>query len=259
MGNPERIERQDVEKSREFLKRNYEEQLKPRDGKDSNVTPEIVQSNLAHADRVTENAKWIAFHEKLDSEKLQLAAICHDCGKLGRDFPGGIDTFNHHLSSALQAKAFLRDSLNKKDSLVKEIGNIINRHSHIPFILERMPNVPPPITKEDFALRDADVLDQMDIHGLRKIVEIRQNPQTEFYKNDGGDLWKAISSALATADQAEKILETATAKKIGASYKQRLGRLITALRESGAKTLDDFKKTFENFSEKESEELKKKK
>ena len=240
--HPDTVEREDVGEAWKFLKGVYQEELDEK----GEVTPEVVEANIDHAERVAENAHWIAKGEGLNEEKLVFAGICHDCGKLDCTMAGGINTFGHHETSAGLARAFLLKA-GKSDELVQSVGDMIERHSFIPFIIDKNPKVPEPKTKEDFALRDADVLDQIDIWGLKKIVEIRQNPKSEFFKEDKGDFQKALTSALETRKNAIGLLVTPTAKKIANSYVKRSEKLLLRLGEQNVKTLEEFQKTFDDF------------
>ena len=239
-----KIERQDVDAGFQYLEGIYQKELQE---KDSKVTPEILESNISHTKRVVENAKRIAASEKLDIGKIEIAAVLHDIGKLRHDLPGGIDTFGHHETGTKLAKEFLTNQLKKSPELAESISQMIARHSDIPFIRRAKPDVPKAETKEDFVLRDADVLDMVSVHGLRKIVEIRQNPQSKFYQEDKGKLENAISSALQSASESMDLLVTSEAKKIAREYKKQTGYLLAKLRIANAKTLNDFKKVFDEF------------
>jgi len=239
-----KIERQDVDAGFQYLEGIYQKELQE---KDSKVTPEILESNISHTKRVVENAKRIAASEKLDIGKIEIAAVLHDIGKLRHDLPGGIDTFGHHETGTKLAKEFLTNQLKKSPELAESISQMIARHSDIPFIRRAKPDVPKAETKEDFVLRDADVLDMVSVHGLRKIVEIRQNPQSKFYQEDKGKLENAISSALQSASESMDILVISEAKKIAREYKKQTGYLLAKLRIANAKTLNDFRKVFDEF------------
>lgn len=242
-----KLERQDIDAGFEFLLEIYQKELNE---KDSKVTPEVLESNLGHTKRVVENMKRIAQSEKLDEEKMELAAILHDIGKLRHDLPGGIDTFGHHETSAEIAKDFIVKKLNKSTALTDSVGDMIERHSYIPFIKRVNPDIPEPITWEDLALRDADVLDMINIHGLRKIVEIRQNPQSKFYQEDNGKLDKAISSALKSNQESVDILVTPEAKTIAKEFQEQTKNFLKELKSKKVKTLIDFQKVFDEFVKK---------
>lgn len=239
-----KIERQDIEASFQYLQEIYQKEFEK---KDSKITPEILESNIDHTKRVIENAKRIAESEKLDIEKIEFAATLHDIGKLRHDLPGGIDTFGHHETGAKLAKEFLINRLKKSPDLAESISQMIARHSDIPFIRRVKPDIPKAETREDFVLRDADVLDMISIYGLRKIIEIRQNPQSKFYQEDKGKLENAIESALQSTKESENILTAAEAKKIAEEYKKQTEKLLKRLETEKAKSLEDFKKVFDEF------------
>lgn len=244
--NSNKIERQDIDAGFEYLLNIYQKELQE---KDSKVTPQALESNLNHTKRVVENIRKIVMAESMDMdmEKLELAATLHDIGKLRHNLPGGIDTFNHHETGAKLAKEFLTNQLKRSPDLAESISNMIVRHSDIPFIRRVNPNIPCPQTKEDLVLRDADVLDMIDVHGFRKIVEIRQNPQSKFYQEDDGKLDNAIKSALQSNKESAEILTTDCAKDIAKEYDKQKKQLLKKLQRKNAKTLDDFQKIFDEF------------
>ncbi len=239
-----KIERQDIDAGFQYLQEIYQKELQE---KDSKVTPEVSESNINHTKRVVENVKKIAASEKLDVEKMELAAILHDIGKLRHDLAGGIDTFGHHETGAKLAKEFLTKQLKKSPDLANSISEMIARHSDIPFIKRVKPDIPKAETKEDFALRDADVLDMIGISGLRKIVEIRQNPQSKFYQEDEGKLKNAIASAIQSSKESVNILTTPEAKRIAEEYEKQTEELLKRLKEEKSQSLEDFKKVFDEF------------
>lgn len=236
------ITRNDIEKGLAFLKTVYQKELE--EGKE--VTPEIVEENLSHTQRVVENARWIAKGEKLNEAKLELAGVLHDVGKLNSEILGGIDTFNHHTASADLASSFLTQ-LKKSAELKESIINMVARHSFTPFIRKENPKVPAPMTWEDFALRDADQLDEIDIWGIKKIIEIRQNPKSAFYKEDKGKFRNALNSAIQSREEAIKLLVTPTAKKIAEGYEARSQKLLEKVKQAKVKNLKEFNKIFNQF------------
>lgn len=238
------IERQDIDAGFEHLLNTYQKESQE---KDSKVTPEVLESNIQHTMRVVENAKRIAQAENIDVNKINIAATLHDIGKLRHDLAGGIDTFNHHETGAKLAEEFLTNQLKKSPEFAESISQMIARHSDIPFIRRVKPDIPRAETREDFVLRDADVLDMVNIHGLRKIVEIRQNPQSKFYQEDKGKLENAISSALQSSKESVDILITPEAKRIAEEYKKQTEKLLKRLEKEKAQSLEDFKKVFDEF------------
>lgn len=245
-----------------WLEKTYNGAMERSLQKKGNLTEETVQTNLAHTRRVHEFAVWIGEHEKKQisgggylqeqfARTLQLAAVFHDIKKLQPHEPGGIDTFGHHESSAGFAAQILRQTFGLDEKMIKDIEKAIASHSHIPFILTKNPKVPAPDNLLSFALRDADVLDMIDIHGIKKIVLIRQNPTSDFYKEDEGDVQKAIESALKSAQEAEQILHTDTAKKIAGALNKRLARLADFVKKEKVNNLQTFLLAFDRFIDQE--------
>jgi putative nucleotidyltransferase with HDIG domain len=243
--NPNKIEKADILSARLYLDEIYRKEFEE---KRSKIEPEVLEANLQHTFRVIKNARSIAQAENMDINKIDIAATLHDIGKLRHDLAGGIDTFGHHETGAKLAKEFLINQLKKSPELAESISQMITRHSDIPFIRRVKPDIPEAETKEDFVLRDADVLDMISIHGLKKIVEIRQNPQSKFYSEDEGKLDNAISSALQSSKESEDILVTAEAKKIAKEYQQQTEEFLKIFRRKKKKfinyNLNAFKDTF---------------
>lgn len=241
-----KIERQDINAGFEYLLATYQKELRE---KDSKVTPGVLESHVGHTKRVIESMIRIANSEKLDVEKMEIAAVLHDIGKLRHDLAGGIDTFGHHETGTKLAKEFLTNQLKKSPELAESISQMIARHSDIPFIRRAKPDAPKAETKEDLALRDADVLDMISVHGLRKIVEIRQNPQSKFYQEDGGKLENAIKSALQSNQESIDILVTPEAKKIAEEFQKQTAKFLEELKNKEVKNLSEFQKVFDKFVE----------
>jgi len=246
--DPNKVEAQDVAAAQNFLSETYNLE---RDMDGSKVTEAVRRSNLEHTARVTGDARRIAVAEGVPEEEAAIAGALHDAAKLKHDLPGGIDTFGHHESGAALAKKFLAEKLKKSDEVSARIAEAILSHSNIPFIKAARPDVPEPKSKLAHVLRDADVLDLINIHGIKKIVEIRQNPQSKFYEQDGGSLAKAIASALTSSADSLGILTTESAKKIAEEYNEQAKRLMQKLKEAGAASVDDFRKVFKEFVEEE--------
>ncbi|MDP2668500.1 MAG: HD domain-containing protein [bacterium] len=205
-----------------FLRKIYEDEA---GFPSSPVSEALVRLNLEHTKRVKENAVKIADKEGIDKNILQLAAILHDVAKLDHNdiASGGVDTFHHHHRGASLARKFILQNLKKDVGVTEEICRAIDRHSCIPFIDRYwMKNygvrVPEPEWFSEFALRDADTLDQLGLGGIRKIVHLRQATGSIFYKEDGGDIRSAIDSAHKSFMEARGIIVTDTGKRIASEY-----------------------------------------
>ncbi len=188
----------------------------------SPVTSELVRLNLDHSARVRRAAAAIATAEGMDSGVLELAAILHDIAKLDhRDTASaGVDTWHHHHRGASLARKLLLIDLNVDGWVVDRIVRMIEAHSDIPFIrrywetVYRSGSLPTPSTDEEFALRDADAIDLLWVGGMRKIVHIRQIPGSLFYKEDEGDVRKAIVSARCSFLESVSVLATTTGRNM---------------------------------------------
>lgn len=245
---PEHIEQKAVEQALFWLEKNYQAALAESEKNGGSVTEEIVKENLEHAKRVYEFATWIGEGEKKNYskkaydqdqfvKKLQVAAIFHDITKLVPNEPDGIDMLEHHESAAETASGLLQHIMNVNIKTAHEIKQSILSHSHTPFILEKNKNVPAPKVLIDYALRDADLLDQMDMEVFKKTVA----------KEADEDLGKAIMAALKSVEDARKMLHTETAKKIGKDLENRLNAFLEFIEKHGINNIEDFKLTFDEF------------
>jgi len=185
----------------------------------SPVTDELIQLNLAHTHRVQYTVQAIAEGEGLDSPILELAAVLHDVAKLDhRDSnSGGIDTWHHHYRGSALARKIVLAELGKSVAVADRVAAMIETHSDIPFIRRYWhsaygASLPSPQTKEELALRDADMIDLLWVGGFAKIIRFRQIPGTAFYREDGGDIQKAIASALTSFYESSHVLRTPTAR-----------------------------------------------
>jgi len=204
-------------KARRLLERIYTDEMT---FPGSPVNAQLIRLNLDHAERVKRNAIEISLGEHLEVPVLELAAILHDIAKLNHRDAGskGIDTWHHHYRGAALARQFVLSEL-QDDPLAERIAQMIDTHSDIPFIrrywLQRYAtNLPGPRTPEDFALRDADVIDMLWVGGMSKIVQFRQAPGSVFYAEDGGDIQKAILSAQISFQESASVITTNTARKM---------------------------------------------
>jgi hypothetical protein len=192
------------------------------------VTPELVSLNLDHVARVRSNASVIAEEESLERGLLELAALLHDVCKLDHreTSAGGVDTWHHHHRGASLARKMVLSSLKLGPEIADAVGRMIEAHSDIPFIRRYWETVyrsglPSPETPEEFALRDADVIDLLWVGGIYKIVHIRQVPGSMFYEEDGGDIRKAIISARGSFLESVSVLSTASGRHMAE------GRILT--------------------------------
>ncbi len=208
----------DLLKARDLLEQTYSDEAR---FPGSPITAELVQMNLDHVERVRRNALEIASGEDLDVNLLELAAILHDVSKLDHReaSSGGIDTWHHHARGASLAKKMILVHLRKKIALADQVAQIIETHSDIPFIHRfwascYQADLPAPQTREQIALRDADVIDMLWVGGMAKIIHFRQVAGSDFYKEDGGDIQKAIASARKSFDEAADILALRTARHL---------------------------------------------
>jgi len=212
---------EDLGAAHALLREVYEEEMRfPK----SLVTLELVKLNLDHSDRVRANAAAIAAGEGLDVELLQLAALLHDVSKLDHReiWSGGIDTWHHHHRGASLAKKLILANLKLDSQVADTTARIIEAHSDVPFIRRYWEvvyhsSLPTPVTPEEFALRDADTIDLLWVGGMSKLVHIRQVPGSAFYKEDGGDIKKAIISARSSFLESISVLSTNTGRDLAVS------------------------------------------
>jgi putative nucleotidyltransferase with HDIG domain len=216
---------QDLDTALALLRRQYAEETQY---PGSAVTPELVSLNLDHVARVRANAAVIAGEERLDSGLLELAALLHDVCKLNHreTSGGGVDTWHHHHLGASVARKMVLTDLKLGAQVADAVGRMIEAHSDIPFIRRYWEAVygsglPTPATPEEFALRDADVIDLLWVGGIYKIVHIRQVPGSMFYEEDGGDIRKAIVSARGSFLESVSVLSTTAGRHMAE------GRILT--------------------------------
>jgi hypothetical protein len=232
----------DVVRARALLAATYEaERAIP----GSPVSDELIQLNLAHTHRVQYIVQAIAEGEGLDTQLLELAAVLHDAAKLDhRDVEsGGIDTWHHHYRGAALARKVVLGELGKSASVADRVATMIERHSDIPFIRRYWQRVfgaspPSPETADEIALRDADVIDLLWVGGFAKIVRFRQIPGTSFYREDGGDIQRALASAQVSFGESATVLESDTARALAAPRIATVEAFCEELPD--VRSLDDF-------------------
>ncbi len=218
----------------------------------SPLNPGLIKLNLDHTDRVRANAAAIAAGEGLNVPLLELAAILHDVSKLDhRDTAaGGIDTWHHHHRGASLARKIILTSLPSAGPAAEDIVRMIECHSDIPFIrrywaARYQAALPSPSTPEEFALRDADVIDMLWVAGMSKIVYFRQVPGSDFYNEDGGDIQKAIASARKSFHEASSCLSTPTSKKLANERIQEVDSFFARICD--VRSLEEFIWNYDQF------------
>lgn len=243
------IQASDLVTARNLLVQTYTDELRFPGGP---VTPELVGIGLDHTERVCRNAVEIASGEGLDANLLELAAILHDIAKLDHReaSSGGIDTWHHHERSASLARKIVMVNLRKTEAVADRVGGIIETHSDIPFIrrfwvANYRAGLPAPKSREQLALRDADVIDMLWVGGMAKIVHIRQVPGSDFFKEDGGDIQKAIASARRSFEEAADILSLDTARHLALARIETVQSFISSL--ASVQSLSEFVRRYHHF------------
>lgn len=218
----------------------------------SPITEELVQMSLDHVERVRRNAVDIALGEDLDINLLDLAAIFHDVAKLDHleASSGGIDTWHHHARGASLARKLILAHLHKKVSLADRIARIIETHSDIPFIhrfwtAHYKADLPSPRTRAQVALRDADVIDMLWVGGMAKIIHYRQVPGSDFFKEDGGDIQAAITSARRSFGEASEILALKTSRRIALERIETVQSFFASL--TAVRNMAEFHQVYDQF------------
>lgn len=239
----------DLEKACDLLEQAYTDEAR---FPGSPITPELVKMNLDHVERVRQNALEIARGEHLDVNLLEIAAILHDVCKLDHReaSSGGIDTWHHHARGSSLARKIILVHLRKKIALADRIARIIETHSDIPFIRRFWTScyhadLPTPQTKEQIALRDADVIDMLWVGGMAKIVHFRQVPGSDFFKEDGGDIQKAIASARRSFEEAAEILALKTSRRLSGERIATVQSFFASL--TRIRSLAEFVQTYDSF------------
>jgi len=243
------VDRGDLDKARQLVEEIFLEEMKY---PGSPLNPGMVKLNLDHTDRVRANAVAIAAGEGLNLPLMELAAILHDVSKIDhRDLvSGGIDTWHHHHRGASLARKLILANLPSAVAVADVVSQMIECHSDIPFIRrywagQYRASLPGPRTKEEFALRDADVIDMLWVAGMAKIVYFRQVPGSDFYLEDGGDIQRAIASAHSSFREALGCLVTPTSKKLAKGRVSLVKKFFSRLR--CVRTLEEFIREYDFF------------
>ncbi len=218
----------------------------------SPIDQEMIEMNLDHVQRVRMNAAEIAAGEGLDLNLMELAAILHDVSKLDHreTSSGGLDTWHHHDRGASLAKKMILVHLGKKLALADRVAQIIVTHSDIPFIRRFWDatyhaSPPSPKTIEQLALRDADVIDMLWVGGMSKIIHFRQVPGSDFFKEDGGDIQRSISSARRSFEEASRMLSLKTARYLALERIDNVQSFFASL--VPVRNMADFHEVYDRF------------
>jgi hypothetical protein len=140
--------------------------------------------------------------------------------------------------------------LRKKISLADQIAQIIETHSDIPFIRRFWTacyhgDLPTPQSREQIALRDADVIDMLWVGGMAKIVHFRQVPGSDFFKEDGGDIQKAIASSRRSFEEAADILALRTSKHLAVERIETVQSFFSSI--TPVRNLKEFVRVYNHF------------
>jgi putative nucleotidyltransferase with HDIG domain len=243
------VHESDLLTARALLEQTYSDELR---FPGSPITPELFAISLQHVERVRQHAREIASGEGLDANLLDLAAILHDISKLDHReaSSGGIDTWHHHARGASLARKILLVDLHKPMALADRVAALIETHSDIPFIqrfwsAHYHSGLPAPTSKEQIALRDADAIDLLWVGGMAKIVYVRQMPGSDFFKEDGRDIQKAIASARRSFDEAADILRLPTARRLATQRIETVQSFFHSL--AHIRSLPEFVRVYECF------------
>ena len=234
----------DIERARRFLRETFENEVE----RGRSTVPAHFASLVAdHSERVGEIASWIADAEGLPVNQLRLAGILHDVKKLAANIPGGIvSPVIHADRGKVEAVHFLTEDLHKSDELSIAISCMINAHSATPLSKDAL-NLETPDTPEEWALRDANMLDYLDFWGMAMEVGFRQHPGTFGYKRDKGNIVESIGFARSMRIKYSKGLHGETAKKIGMILRRRGSRFVLFMSGKTISNIEDFRAVLNEF------------
>ncbi len=150
------------------------------------------------------------------------------------------------------ARKIILVHLKKKISMADRVARIIESHSDIPFIrrywhASYQADLPTPKTHEQMALRDADVIDMLWVGGTAKIIHFRQVPGSDFFKEDGGDIQNAISSARRSFEEAARMLSLKTARYLALERVETVQSFFSSL--VPVRNMLDFHRVYDEFVE----------
>ncbi len=245
------ITTRDLEKARLFLLETFENELSR---KEDQVAPGLIKKVYNHSLRVAELARWIAAGEHLDSDALEMAGILHDVARLSGKVTGGIVTLPHaHLGAAITFK-FLTEEREKSKELANQIARMIGSHIYCSFTKTvNLKEVVTPEKPEEWALRDADLLDYVDWRGILYSVELRQQPRSHSWNEDlKGNIFNAISRTLIhrgkiISDIATDHRSSGTAFKLCNAMKKRGDTFYNFYRARRVDSLQDFRRLADEF------------
>ncbi len=238
---------EDIEESKKFLREVYEYEVKKPNSK---ATQAVAELYIEHSERVGEIAKIIALTEKLDAPKLELAGILHDCGKLHSLMPGGIDEISHGARGQRKSYDFMVERLGKNPHLAHEVAFMVARHIYTPENLKAHPNysgIEAPESVEEWALRDANMLDYIDFWGMRHVVLIIHEAKAPLSMYGGSDRTNSLRHAVKRRVEFISAIRGKTAKKVAVAMKARSDRFITFIKDKSIKNIEVFNGFFDEF------------
>ena len=257
-GNPERVERADIELAQKFLERRLKRELVE---KDTSVSLHLIKLVADHSERVRFFVRYIARNDDLDVAMLEMGAVLHDVMKLASNYVGGVNGIDHASRGYAVAHNFVHNNLNKADLLAVHVGRMVAHHSYSPYVIEHYDKMKgeelaKPESDHEWALRDANLLDYVDIWGIYTLVEMRQRQASPFYKEDQGKFHAAFASAVRTQNASLSAIRGETAKKLAVPLNRRAERFIHEVVANKIGNLADFRKFFEDFIASETERVK---
>jgi len=207
--------------------------------RDDETARRLVAENIEHTKRVVDLAGWLgegekqhisggAYEQDQFVRKLKLAAIFHDIARLNPAEKGLIDK-NYYKPSADLASGLLQLKIALTREVAHEIKQAIAAH-------DRDETVEPK-TLLDYSLRDADILDQIDVWGLKKVVE----------ESGDDDIHKVINATLENIRKNRLLIHTDTAKKIAQTFDKRRNEFLEFLKNRNVKNRQEFNAAFNDF------------
>jgi HD superfamily phosphodiesterase len=250
----------DLRSAREFLRECLWSEVQRVESK---VTGRLMRLVIDHTERV---CMWTEVLCRLSGitqpEYVLMAAILHDCAKLRHDSPSGLQLQELHIVAGKKlAMKFLREELGKDQKLAHDIALIIGCHD---FGMHRHSKSDLPEKLPEKIVHDANLLDYLDLWGLRLMVEYHfarrpentpWDPRTvlEIAGKHALNLKKEL-----TLEAAKSIAET-TIQVEGREIKKgifwRLARGMNHLCSLNLKTIEDFRRAFGEYLRVEDPEL----
>lgn len=289
-GNPDVIEHADLKAAHEFARirhrmdRGLFNERQRRNKVDYEVPGRFLRLELERVSRVREYCAWIVASEgdavdrgisrslgltreeivERCSMRVQCAALLHESAffycEPPYDMPCGMNPLYHAKVSRLDAYTFLTKLLHKSEHLAQVVGNAIARQNYLPYVREKICEpVDMPKEPDDWILRDAILLDDGDIWGMQRQLELRQLPNSIWWRDDdNGDFlkaWQAVErmheAAFAQTGESGEV-KTATGRAIRDGLGARTRRFILAmhelsLHESPVNSMESFREFFIAF------------